>query len=359
MTEKLLVLVLTLVAVSCSPKDEKVSTGGARGGQQQNDQDLPSGFPERNDRTPEYTAAMLFEVAEVAREIETVALAVEALNTPPVAVTPAALTTPSCVKTTNLGGPLGTLKLLNRYEDCKEIGADFEATQRGSENIFAALSGADGNKRASVIRVETHGLPKQLVPLKNKKDSLSLKQFRFLDADLVSENAGVLTYKVFYESDSAYQLDLKPYVDSGSLFSTVRGYVDFDLASKRVVRFWTDETAGKVSVIVKSGRTPRGGRNTLRQEFYASALPAALALDLSSCAAPTGEFKTRFSIKSFGRDVQAATEGGKKYFLDKESEVKTAANGIGILSGSSPVKVSVCAKDGSFPISEGLAGLLY
>ena len=109
MTQKLLVLVLTLVAVSCAPKDEKVSTGGARGGQQQNDQDLPSGFPERNDRTPEYTAAMLFDVAEVAREIETVALAVEALNAPPNVAVPAALVAPSCVKTTNLGGPSGTL----------------------------------------------------------------------------------------------------------------------------------------------------------------------------------------------------------------------------------------------------------
>ncbi|MBK7892507.1 MAG: hypothetical protein IPJ84_17170 [Bdellovibrionales bacterium] len=361
MTQKLLVLVLTLVAVSCSPKDEKVSTGGTRGGQQQNDQDLPSGFPERNDRTPEYTAAMLFEVAEVAREIETVALAVEALNTPPVpvAVTPVALVAPTCVKTTNLNGPLGTLKLLNRYEDCKEIGADFEATLRGSENIFAALSGADGNKRASVIRAETHGLPKQLVPLKNKKDSLSLKQFRFLDADLVSENAGILTYKVYYESDSTYQLDLKPYIDSGSLFSRVHGFIDFDLEKKRVVRFWTDETARQVAILVKSNRTPRGGRNTLRQEFYVSAQPAELALDLSSCVAPTGDFTARFAIKSFGRDVQAVTQGGKVNFFDKKSEMKTAANGIGILSGNSPVKVSVCAKDGSFPISEGLAGLLY
>ena len=359
MTQKLLVLVLTLVAVSCAPKDEKVSTGGARGGQQQNDQDLPSGFPERNDRTPEYTAAMLFEVAEVAREIETVALAVEALNTPPVVVTPAALVAPTCVKTTNLNGPLGTLKLLNRYEDCKEIGADFEATLRGSENIFAALSGADGNKRASVIRVETHGLSRQLISLKNKKDSIGLRHFRFLDADLISESSGILTYKVFYDSDSTYDLNLKPFVDSGNLLSNVRGYFDFDLSKKRIVRFWTDDENKRVGIFVKSGRTPRGGRNTLRQEFAAIAELTELSLDLSNCEAPSGSFNVEFGIKSFGRDAQIATEGGKKYYFYKKSEVKTAANGIGILSGNSPVKVSVCAKDGSFPISEGLAGLLY
>lgn len=359
----LVIAVVVVGVAACAPKDEKLS-GGTGSNQQQGEQDLPSGFPERNDRTADYTAAMLFEVAEVAREIETVAQAVEALNTPPaavalVAVAPAALVTPTCVKTTTLNGPLGTLKFLNLYEDCKETGADFEATQKGSESVFAALAGADGAKRAVVVRVESHGLPKQMVPLKNKKDSLSLKQFRFLDADLVAENAGILTYKVSYGSDSAFQLDLKPYTDTGGLLSKISGYVDFDLASRRVVRFWTDETVGLVSIAVLSGRTPRGGRNKLRQEFYASAKPGQLALDLSRCVAPAGEFKTRFSIKSFGRDVQVATEGGKKYFFDRESDVKTAANGIGILAGNTPVKVSVCTKDGVFPISEGMAGLLY
>lgn len=354
----LVIAVVVVGVAACAPKDEKLS-GGTGSNQQQGEQDLPSGFPERNDRTADYTAAMLFEVAEVAREIETVAQAVEALNTPPVAVAPAPLVAPTCVKTTNLNGPLGTLKFLNLYEDCRETGADFEATQKGSESVFAALTGADGAKRAVVVRVESHGLPKQMVPLKNKKDSLSLKQFRFLDADLVAENAGILTYKVSYGSDSAFQLDLKPYTDTGGLLSKISGYVDFDLASRRVVRFWTDETVGLVSIAVLSGRTPRGGRNKLRQEFYASAKPGQLALDLSRCVAPAGEFKTRFSIKSFGRDVQAATEGGKKYFFDRESDVKTPASGISVLAGNTPVKVSVCTKDGVFPISEGMAGLLF
>ncbi len=359
MTRKILVLVLTLVAVSCAPKDEKVSTGGARGGQQQNDQDLPSGFPERNDRTPEYTAAMLFEVAEVAREIETVALAVEALNAPPNAAAPAALVAPSCVKTTNLNSAAGTMKRINSYEDCKETSVAYAANQRGTENVLAVITGNDGAKRASVVRVSTQGMAKSLTPVANKKDSLELKQFRFLDADLVSDQSGVLTYKVSYTSDSRYFVNLKAFTDDGSVFSNVRGYVDFDLAQKRVVRFWTDADNARVSVLVKSGRTPRGGHNTLHQEFYGSGQPAELVLNLAGCVAPTGEFKTRFSIKSFGRDVQAATEGGKKYFLDKESEVKTTANGIGVLSGSSPVKVSVCAIDGSFPVSEGVQGLLY
>lgn len=351
------VLVLALLVLSaCAPKDEKVSARAGRSGTGSFSDEplLATGFPDRNDRSPEFARALLADVVTVSRKIEVVLNEIDrplvtpsetvlAISGGGSAVSPNPLLAPcEAIQYDSVpSGGVGTIKFSVNSNQCEESGPEFNGKKRGTETFFAVLGGqgpvdaggVSGQRVANLIRVETRGVERNLVPVQNKRDWISLKTFVFLEAELVNQTESVLTYKVKSETSAQFSLEIKAFSDSGSSSQDTKFFVDYDREKRRVSRVWTDVSYGQLELKIASARVPRGGKLTLRQEFRSTVdtngQPLNFAMDLKSCSMPIGDLQTRFTIKSLARDADP-----KSFVLDQTRKFEAAVGEVRLVSGS-------------------------
>lgn len=365
------------VLAGCAPTaDEKVSPGGAnRSGNGQS----ASGVSDAaiGDRSFEYSRAMLIELSDVARQTETVMKVVRSRQTvDPVPTTssnsPAALTTQTCRAFKDLPATNGTMKFEVRTQEdpampsvdpqkdpakkikgCTEMGSNFAATQAGREFSFATLvTPANQLSFANFFKVQGVGYETILVPTANPRDSLLVKGDRFLEAEFVEELNGERLYRFSYENKSNYTLNLKAYVDNGTLSLRIKGLLIVDSASGRVKGFRAVESYDRMDLQVQSAREIRGG-GLERREFYGSLQSPTLDLNLAACSLPTGALTSRFTIKPM--------EGNKKYLVDSKVEFESSAEMI--LNKLKPDVVKgqarLCAPAKHITMTDFYQGLLY
>jgi hypothetical protein len=358
---------LIAVATACAPNDEKVSN---RSGFANNAAEVDARF---GDHAFEYSRSMLIELADVARQAESVLQAVEDTNgvTPPPADSgptapppvepagPAALRATACkVLKLNLGAT-STLKFETEFKKCTEKGATFEGTQVGREvssaKVLQAVDQAGKTLNyASSLRVRGQALKLNLKPNNNAKDSLNVDGSRFLEAELVSETNGQRTYRFEYESNATYKLDLKSMNDNGSIDTTMRGLLIFDVATRKLVAFKTAEPDDQIVIKVTSGRQGKGGGKIASQEFVAKGTTAELGLNLGACALPVGKLQTRFTVGPVEE---------KKFVVDSTKEVQSTDDSIIDMAKIGQMKAAVttklCTSDQQITMTQFFAGLLY
>lgn len=368
-------MVLMIFAVTaCAPKDEKVS-GAVRSGNSGAEVQLSSGFPNRNDRSPEYARALLGEINDVTRKLEGVLGEVErTLSKEP--QTPRTLA--SCETLKDAVAPLdgmGVLKYTLAFDACEEVNSDFQGKMAGSENYLAVLTKAtaegtlgESSSVASEIRVDSQNLNRDLKQAKNPRDWIALKSFSHLQAELVAQTELALTYKVSGVSSSLYSLEVKSFTDTGTIQYKVSVFADYDRKSKKVVRVWTDDGFGDVAIKVLSARLPRNGRQVLRQEFLSSvdvSSPLKLQLDVSECAMPQGAFRTSFSIRNTTTAAEAKTLvfEQKQGFESVANEIRVVLAGDSSKTDTTPgltkIGGEVCTSQKSPSWTFGFQNLLY
>jgi hypothetical protein len=343
----------SLMAAGCAPKDEKISnryTGGSGSGT----------TDERfGDHVTEYSRSMLIELADVARQAESVLQVVASRDQAPPEVSgpvaPAALRTSSCKTITSVPSPDGSLKFATDIKACKEKGFSFSGTQYGREVAYASFSKTAGAPTlATLIKVEGKGIETTLVPNANIKDTLRVKSQRFLDAQFVSEENGQRLYRFTFENYSSYSLDLKALTDQGAITSTVSGVLVYDLAENRVTAFRALSDPDRLNLKVESARQGRSGGRVVRQEFYGSGVANGdLAIDLSNCALPVGLVKSRFTVRPLS--------GDKKYIVDSSTVVQSLKDVVfdTLKPTAGQAVAKVCSPDEQITMTEFYAGLLY
>lgn len=372
-----LFLVIGGLGAGCTPKDIKVSTRGGFTGSGGGATDASF-----SDRSSEYSRAMLIELADVARDIETAIQASEATTatgtTSPV-TSPGApeadvaaeadvetpvrpLVTPACEVTTAQSSPKGTLKFETDIQNCKEKGATFEGTRYGKKVTFATLSDERRSKPfPSFIRVEAKGLDAFLKPNVNPKDALRVKSYRFLEAEYLATEEMTLVYRVSFESMSHYSLDLKAFTDNGTIRSTVTGLMTYDQTTGRISGYTSTDANDRMGVKVESARMGRSGGRIVRQEFFGSATSTNLLLNLSNCELPLGVLKTRFTVKPLS--------GDKKYLIDANGSFESLKDELVTFDKGSDtdatkatgprLQAKLCSESQSITMTEFFAGLLY
>lgn len=369
----------TASLISCSPKDERVTSGAGSfnrsgGATAQTD----SRF---SDRSSEYSRSMLIEVAEAARQAESVIHAVdqrEIANAQAIAaekteaeaesaqgagaaapVVPVApLRAAACKQTQVRPSPEGTLKFETEFKGCKEQGASFEGTQYGREAGFASVVAGAAGPVVTVIKVEGRGIETILKPTANPKDTLRLKNSRFFEAVLVSEENGRRTYRFTYENYGNYDLDLKSFTDLGAIKSMISGVLVYDVASKTMVEYRSEDDSDRMTLKVDSARQGRNGARIVRQEFFGSGVAAgesrAFALDLATCSLPMGSVKSRFTVRPL--------VGEKKYTIDSSTVINSFKDHVintKLTSSKAKTSASLCSPEEQITMTEFYAGLLY
>lgn len=354
---------LVLITSACAPKDEKVSnrTGGFSGSG--GGGTAPSA--KLGDRGAEYSRSMLIELADVSRQLENALASVKVSAAPeegsPITLLPPAigsvLTVPNtnvaCQPVTLVRTAAGSLQYSLELKGCKEAGPTFEGAQYGREHYFAAID-PSAPTVATTVKVEGKGIETVLKPNVNPKDTLRTKSYRFLEAQLLSQDAdrGELTYRFTYENHGTYSLDLKAFFDNGSMKSSVSGVLIVNAASGRVTKFRAVESVDRMSLRVESARQSRQGGPIVRQEFYGSGQALELGLDGSGCALPAGAVKSRFTVKPLVKDG--------KYVIDSTTDFEATATQIAKAGAAQkPIAAKVCSSDRLVTITEFYAGLLY
>ena len=336
----------------CAPNDEKIRAGGFSGSNGGGDVDARF-----SDHSKEYTRSMLIELADVARQTESVLQVVTPVVGDPVVAMPLRIS--SCKVVQTVPSPAGTVKFQTDIKSCKEKGPTFEGVQYGRETAFASVVKNQGEADlATVIRVEGKGLETTLNPVKNLKDALRVKTSRFLEAEFVSQAQSVRTYRFSFESHSSYNLDLKASVDNGQIISKVQGVFEFDLVTRKIVMFRSLAADDRSELKVISGRQSKNGGRVARQEFFGSGTSQELAIDLGACALPVGQMKSRFTVGPLG-----GGGAGKKYDIDSTVEILSSEDSIvdkaKLGLPKSTLSAKLCSADEQITMTEFFAGLLY
>ncbi len=342
---------------ACAPNDEKVRAFAGGG----ND-----GEARTTDQVEEFSRSMLIELADVARQTEAVLQTVTPPEEAPVVTPPEAtrltpiVTAPlraaACKVVQALPSLADTVKFQTDIKGCKEKGPTFDAIQFGRETAFASVLKKAGElDSVTVVRVEGKGLETILNPIKNIKDALRVKTSRFLEAELVKDEAGARTYRFTYESHSSYNLDLKSSVDNGQVVSKIQGTFEFDLASKKITMFRAVDPSDRLEIKVISGRQSKSGGRVTRQEFFGTGTAANLELNLGACALPIGSMKSRYTVAALG--------AGKTYDVDSTIEIESSKDSIldkaKIGKPKSVTDAKLCTADEQITMTEYYAGLIF
>lgn len=372
---------LSLALLGCQPKDEKVSTRGGNPRPGDSNQQIDSDF---DDRGLEYTRSMLIELADVSRQVEAV-LAKAAEKTPAVSVPagpidPAVTTTAAiadvfatepttavsplkmaaCRTVRDFESPEGTIEFLMEAKDCKEKGPTFEGSQFGRELAFASFVLRDGKPVVTAMKVQGKGLETNLRPNTNPKDSLRTKAFRFLDVKLVGEENGNRLYRFWFESESIYALNLKAFLDDGSVKSKQAGVLVVDSISGKVKAYRATEKTDRFDLTVESGRKGRSGSGIVRQEFRGSGVIEQLEVNLAECGLPQGAVASRFTVRKI--DTRPGAE--RKFIIDSSEKFQTAGNSIvnprkKETEPGAKVSASLCSAEEWITTTEFFSGLVY
>lgn len=353
-------VVSTLIAVSlmaCSPTDEKLARSGGSFNRSGTSGQTEAGF---SDRSSEYSRSMLIDVAEAARQAESVIHAIgrnEIAN----AKTPAApLRVAACKQTQLLSSREDTIRFETEFKGCKELGASFEGVQYGRETGFASfVRGSGAMPIVTMIKVDGRGIETILKPTVNPKDTLRVKTSRFFDAVLVGEEElGLRTYRFTYESYGNYDLDLKSFTDRGVIKTMISGVLVYDVEKNVIVEYRSENDSDRMALKVESGRQSRSGGRVVRQEFFGSGVPIgekrAFALDLATCALPTGAVKSRFTVRPLIKD--------EPYTIDSSTVINSFKDHLintGLTSSKAKTSANLCSPDEQITMTEFYAGLLY
>lgn len=361
---------LSLALMGCQPKDEKVSTRGAAPRTGDSNQQIDSDF---DDRGLEYTRSMLIELADISRQVEAVLEkakekapkpASPTLNVPaglPVpTVEPSALKLAACRTVSDFESPEGTFEFLMESKDCKEKGPSFEGAQFGRELAFASYVFQNGKPVVTAMKVQGKGIEMNLRPTKNPKDSLRSKAFRFLDVKLVGEENGLKVYRFWFESEATYALNLKSFLDDGTVKSKQAGLLLVDSESGKVKAYRATEKGDRFDLIVESGRKGRSGSGIVRQEFRGSGLVSQLAIDLSACGFPQGDVDSRFTV----RKIDNRPGADRKYVIDSSEKFQSVSGAIvnprkKETEPGAKVSVALCTPEEWLTTTEFFSGLVY
>ncbi|MDX9730567.1 MAG: hypothetical protein RBT63_02245 [Bdellovibrionales bacterium] len=352
--------------IGCQPKDEKVSTrgGGARAG---SSTWVPLDF---DDRGAEYSRSLLIELADVARQAETVLAQATAQD--------GAFAAPKqqCERAQKFSSPEGTIEFLTTSQKCEELGQTFQAVRNGRELSFATfgtVEGQDGaEKRVVAFKVQGKGVGTDLKLVSNPKDTLRVRSFRFLDGSFLREvdgaqygiessGAALLQYGIFYETESSYSLNLKAFLDDGQIETKITGSLLYDPVSKKVVAYLPLEKSNRVDLTVLSARRGRTGTFVGRQEFRGSgSLNDVVKLDVEACRFPEGRVDSRFTVQA--RGGKPPEDPAKRYKIDSKVEyVSSHETGLAGMSEASakPLSAQLCNEHRAITFSEYYSGLLF
>lgn len=328
---------------ACQPKDERLQgarSGGPRGST--TGQDLAEGFPARD---LEYAQAMLMEVQESARQIETV------LAADPNAAAPVL---PACAKVTVSTGAGASRKIIRSQTNCEQDGEAFRGRRSGREFTFITPLPAqlDGVRDVEQILIEGKALAFELTPKANAKDSLRMKVFRYINAEYVRGDADHAIYKFWTDTHISYNLDLKSMTDLGDLKIEVSGQFKYDRASKKILSYFREEQQGGFNVQVESRRRPRGQGRGVDQEFRATGRSD--LLNLVDCNLPEGQLNTRFTVRKRAQRGESVP-----YSTDVASEIEIRAGEL-MKTGGGPSRTSkACLASGEPNWVDQFDGLLY
>lgn len=352
---------------ACAPtKDEKISNRGGSFNRSSGDVQTDARF---SDRSAEYSRSMLIEVAEAARQAESViqavsqrelanAAAAAAEKAETSAVPAAPLRVSACKQTQVRPSPEGTLKFETEFKGCKEQGPSFEGVQYGREAGFASVVNGTSGPVVTVIKVEGRGIETTLKPTVNPKDTLRLKNSRFFEAVLVGEENGRRTYRFTYENYANYDLDLKSFKDIGAIKSMISGVLVYDVSKTAMVEYRSEDDSDRMTLKVDSAREGRGGGRVVRQEFFGSGVATgesrSFSLDLGTCSLPMGAVKSRFTVRPL--------VGDKTYTIDSSTVINSFKDHVintKLTSPKAKTNASLCSPDEQITMTEFYAGLLY
>jgi hypothetical protein len=372
---------LSLALLGCQPKDEKVSTRGANPRPGDSNQQIDSDF---DDRGLEYARSMLIELADVSRQVEavlakateknpvvsapagpvdpavTAAAAIAGALYPEPAISVSPLKLAACRTVRDFESPEGTIEFLMEAKDCKEKGITFEGSQFGRELAFASFVLRDGKPVVTAMKVQGKGIETNLRANSNPKDSLRTKAFRFLDVKLVGEENGNRLYRFWFESEATYALNLKAFLDDGTVKSKQSGVLVVDSASGTVKSYRATEKTDRFDLTVESGRKGRSGSGVVRQEFRGSGVVEQLEVNLADCGLPQGAVESRFTVRKI--DTRPGAE--RKYLIDSSEKFQTDGSSIvnprkKETEPGGKVSASLCTAEESITTTEFFSGLVY
>lgn len=359
-----LALIAGVLVSGCQPKDEFIPGGRSGGprGSNSSGLDLAEGFPGRD---MEYAQAMLMEVQESARQVESVLSAdLSAPIASPVgapvttAAPPAQPVLPACAKVTVSAGAGASRKIIRSQTNCEQDGQAFRGRRSGREFTFATPLAPRGEPAIEGVRdleqilIEGKALSYELTPKANSKDSLRMKVFRYINAEFVIGDADQAVYKFWTDTHIGYNLDLKNLTDQGDLKIEVSGQFKYDRAQRKIVSYFREEQQGSFNVQVESRRRPRGQGRGVDQEFRATGRSD--LLNLVDCSLPEGLVNTRFTVR------RRANRGETVPFsTDISSQIEVRGGELSKADGSPSRATKACLVGGEPNWVDQFDGLLY